>query len=138
MKNRKWIILGVMVIFFITGCKTKSGTLESITFKEYENLIENKETFVLEMMSTDCSHCQNLKPKLQKVVKEYGIKIKVINMAKLSIDDYKKFTSMVGTKGTPTIIFYKDGEEKSVATRIIGDVSKEKIVQKLKDNEVIE
>ena len=36
--------------------------------------------------------------------------------------------------GTPTTIFVINGEEKTAATRINGDVSEEKIISKLKSN----
>lgn len=137
MKKGKILIIGMLFMLLCSGCTSSSGNLESITLNDYKKLIKNKETFVLEMMSTDCTHCQSLKPKLQKIVKEYGITIKVINLQKLSSNDLKEFTDIIGTSATPTIIFYKDGEEKSVATRINGDVSKEKIIEKFKDNEVI-
>ena len=35
---------------------------------------------------------------------------------------------------TPTTIFFKDGEEKTTATRIEGDVTEEKIITKIKQN----
>ena len=36
--------------------------------------------------------------------------------------------------GTPTTVFVIDGDEKTAATRINGDVSEEKIISKLKSN----
>lgn len=140
MKKRKlWIFLTVIMIGILTmtGCTEKKGHLESITFENYQQLIENKESFALEVMSTDCTHCQSLKPKLQNVINEYGITIKTINLENLTSEEYQTFTSIIGSRATPTIIFYKKGEEKSVATRIVGDVSKEKLIEKLKDNGII-
>lgn len=139
MKKLKFIILACLLTITLSGCSLfeQNAGFESITYQEYKELIEQKESFVLEMMSSDCPHCQELKPKLQSVLKEYGIKIKTINMAKLSDSDYDEFTKTVGTEATPTIFFYKEGEEKSVATRIVGDVSKTKLIEKLKDNGII-
>lgn len=121
----------------ISGCSNTSGRFESITYQEYQKLIENKESFILEVMSSDCSHCQNLKPKLQSVIKEYGIVIKTINLEALSSEDYQALTKEIGTRSTPTIIFYEEGYETSVSTRILGDISKDKIIQKMKDNQII-
>jgi len=137
MKKLKWFVLCGLMIILISGCSSSGGKFEEINFQEYQKLIENKESFVLEMLRDDCSHCKDLKPKLQKVIKEYDITIKTINLNSLSKEDEKAFKSIVGTNGTPTIIFYKNGEEASVATRIVGDIPREKIIQKFKDNGII-
>ena len=49
----------------------------------------------------------------------------------LKINLIKKF-SFDG--GTPTTIFFKDGEEKTTATRIEGDISIERTIDKFKKN----
>ncbi len=138
MKKLKGIIICMIGIFLITGCSSESGgRFDSISYQDYRKMIENKESFVLEVMSSDCTHCKNLKPKLQKVIKDYGVVVKVMNLEALSSEDYKAFTKEIGTQSTPTIIFYQEGYETSVATRILGDVSSEKIIQKFQDNGII-
>lgn len=132
MKKIKYILL-FLIFFLVLGC-SKNTNLEDITYNEYTNLIENKENFILEVMRDGCTHCESLKPKLVSIANEYDLEIKVINLAKLSDEDYNEFTSIIGTGSTPVVIFYKNGEEKSVATRIIGNVSENKIIDKLKDN----
>lgn len=135
MKKLKYLFI-VLVVFLIVGCSKASG-LENISYSEYKELISNKESFVLEVMRDGCSHCKTLKPRLENVASEYKLDIKVINLAHLSDEDYIEFTKEIGTGATPTVIFYKKGEEKSVATRIIGSVSEEKIINKFKDNGII-
>lgn len=137
MKKGKIRLFILLIILCITGCTSKTGKFESITFNEYQQLIENKESFILEVMSSDCTHCKSLKPKLQNVINNYGITIKTINLEKLSNKDYQEFTNIIGSKATPTILFYKNGYESSVSTRIIGDVTKERIIEKMKDNGII-
>ena len=63
MRTGKWLLVLLLFILFVPGCSSEKGKLESITFEEYKNLIENKESFVLEVMSSDCTHCKSLKPK---------------------------------------------------------------------------
>ena len=87
----------------------------------------------MEVMRSDCSACTMLKPKLEEVAKEYNIKIKYIDTSSLTEDEYNEFSNMVYVKGTPTIIFYENGEEQTVATRIVGAVSKDKLITKFKD-----
>ncbi len=130
--------LGLFLILIgISGCGTTSGKFVSISYEEYKDLIDQKETFVLEMMSSDCTHCKSLKPKLQEVIKEYDIEVKTINTKRLTKKEYQELTSTIGTEATPTIIFYKNGYEETVASRIVGDVSKDKLIQKFKDNGLI-
>ena len=130
MKKLKFLGL-ILVIFLVSGCS--KSNLEKISYKEYKNLIENNETFVLEVMRTDCSHCQTLKPKLEEITKEYDIKIKYINLNTLTEKELDDFIEIINTDSTPTIIFYEDGEEKSMATRLIGSAPKNKIITKFKD-----
>ena len=135
MKKFKYLFI-VLVLFLTVGCSKSSG-LENISYSEYKELISNKESFVLEVMRDGCSHCKTLKPRLENVASEYNLDIKVINLAHLSDEDYIEFTKEIGTGATPTVIFYKKGVEKSVATRIVGSVSEEKIINKFKDNGII-
>ena len=130
MKNVFKIMLFTLVLFMITGC-TKSY-MKEISYKEYHKLLDNKETFVLEIMRTDCSACIDFKPKITEFANEYKIEIKYINTDHLSDKDKDKLFDETGISGTPTVIFYNKGEETTKATRIGGSVSKAKIISKFK------
>ena len=136
MKKLSKLLIVFVLVLSVTGCGSKY--LKNISYKEYHKLIENKETFILEVMKTGCTYCEKLKPKLEKVAKEYNLEIKVINVAKLSDDEKDTFNTETGVDGTPTIIFYTKGVEKTKASRINGNVSEEKIISKLKANGIIE
>lgn len=135
MRKLSKLLVIVILLLTITGCGNKY--LKEISYKEYENLIENKETFILEVMKTGCIYCEKLKPKLESVASKYKIEIKVINTANLSEEDKDKFDTATGVSGTPTIIFYNKGVEETVASRINGNVSEEKLISKLKANGII-
>ena len=96
--------------------------------------IQNKDSFVLLMSQTTCSHCKDFKPKLARISKEYKVNIYYIEIDLLTDEQNTELKSYFNFSGTPTTVFVKDGEEKSAATRINGDVSEEKIISKLKSN----
>lgn len=136
MKRFGKLFLIIMLVLMTTGCGNKY--LKEISYKEYHELLDNKESFILEIMKTDCPHCKNLKPKLEEVASKYGIEIKVLNTANMSKEDVDKLYDETGISGTPTILFYTDGEEGSIYSRIKGNVSEEKLISKFKDNDIIE
>lgn len=136
MKRISKIFLVIMLTLITTGCGNKY--LKEINYKEYHELLDSKETFILEIMKTDCPHCQKLKPKLSDLANKYGIEIKVINTANLSKEEVEKIYDETGISGTPTILFYNDGVEETTASRISGNVSEEKLISKFKDNGIIE
>lgn len=137
MKKFAKLVLMIIILLSVSGCGN-SKYLKGISYKEYKELLENKETFILEIMKTDCPYCEKLKPKLEEVASKYEIEIKVINTAKLSKEDSDSLFDETGISGTPTIIFYTNGAEETVASRINGNVTEEKLISKFKANGIIE
>ncbi len=125
-----------LIILCMTGCK--KGYMDEINYQEYHQLLDQKETFILEVMRTDCPYCQDFKPKLNKVLEDYEITIKFINLDHLSKEEEEQFLKEVGDPGTPTVIFYQEGNEKTIQSRIVGNVSIEKIISKMKASGFIE
>lgn len=136
MKRISKLFLVIALALITTGCGNKY--LKEINYKEYHKLLDNKQSFILEIMKTDCPYCEKLEPKLKEVANKYEIEIKVINTAHLSKKEVEKIYDETGISGTPTIIFYKDGVEETTASRINGNVSEEKLISKFKDNGIIE
>ena len=139
MKNKKNILrislLVTILIFTIIIIYGNKNNLIELNYNEVLEKIENKEDFVLCISATNCVHCQDYKPKLKKISKEYDIKIYYINRDKLNNKEYEEFkTKLSFDGGTPTTIFFKDGEEKTTATRIEGNDKIEKVITKLKNN----
>lgn len=139
MKNKKNILkislLVAILIFTIIIIYGNKNNLIELNYNEVLEKIENKEDFVLCISATNCVHCQDYKPKLKKISKEYDIKIYYINRDKLNNKEYEEFkTKLSFDGGTPTTIFFKDGEEKTTATRIEGNDKIEKVITKLKNN----
>lgn len=141
MKKKKLIFLfaGVTLIVLIATAAyllyIKNGNLIKLDYNEIVEKVENKESFVLCVSASDCVHCQEYKPKLKKIANTYDIKIYYINIDEFNDEDEKAFKERFSfDKGTPTTIFFKDGEEKTTATRIEGNTKIEKIINKFKSN----
>ena len=130
------VILGIIIGYFLFSM---NDNLVRLSYDEIMEKIDNKESFILCISRTTCSHCNVYKPKLRKVANKYDIKIYYTDVDKYSKNDLKDFNSKISFDGgTPTTLFIKNGEEKTTATRIEGDVSIEKIVDKLKMNGFID
>ena len=113
--------------------------LVEISVSELQEKINNKDTFILVVTQTDCSHCEAYKPIVKDVFKEYNITGYELNTAKIAEKDKDLYTELVpNIKGTPTTVFFKDGEETTVVNRIEGTVKRDKVVNKLKSLAYIE
>lgn len=135
MKRLIKLTLFMFIIVIVTGCSTtNSKYLKEISYDKYHELLDNKETFILEIMRTDCSACIEFKPKLKELTNKYKIEVKFINTDHLTEKEKDNLFDETGIEGTPTIIFYEEGYEETVASRIVGNVSLEKAIKKFKSN----
>ena len=125
-----YLLIGVLVlvvIFFSYQMFFKKSNLKSLAYEEINEKIDNKDSFVLCLTSTKCSHCN--------VYNKYDITIYYADVDTFDKEDYNKLKSEFSFDGsTPTTIFINDGEEETTATRINGDISTDKIINKLKKN----
>lgn len=135
MKKIKYLLLVLLVGVIFTGCG--KNNLKTISFNELNKKLENGESFFFEVVQDGCSHCANFTPKLKEVLNEYDVIGYQLNLTDLTEENYKTFNSMFDVDGTPTTIFIVNGKEVSLLQRIDGDVSKEKIISKLKTNKYI-
>lgn len=140
MKKKNFIFIGIIIIFLLIllflSINNSKGNLIELSYNDIKEKIENKENFVLCVSRTTCSHCADYKPKLKEVAKENNINIYYIDVDKYDEEEFSNLISFDGS--TPTTIFIKNGEEETTSNRINGDVSKSKIIEKLKSNGFIE
>lgn len=142
MKKKLIILIGVCLVILIGGIivdrvLNKSNLIE-ISYKEVMEKIENKDTFILVVSQTECTHCLAYKPKLDKVAKEYNLDVYVIEVDLISEEEDVELKKHFNYDGTPNTIFVKNGEETTGANRIIGSASEKKIIAKLKSNGYID
>lgn len=128
------VLIGAFVLDNILG----KSYLNEIKYDELMEKIENKEDLVLLISQTTCTHCASYKPKLEDIAKEYKIDIYYIEADLLTDDERNELKSHINFSSTPVTVFLKGGEETTVANRISGDASKDKIERKLKSNGLID
>lgn len=144
MKKKNYLILGIVllvliIIGIILSTSNNNSNLIELSYNEILEKVNNKEDFVLCVSASECSHCMSYKPKLKKVSNKYNIKIYYVDVDTLTKEDYNEFKDKFSFDGsTPVTIFFKEGEEKTTATRIEGDISTDRIISKLKKNGFID
>ncbi len=137
-KKRALIICGICLVILvgavIADLVLSKSYLKEIKYNEVMDKIEKKESFVVLLSQTTCTHCMDFKPKLEKVANKYKVSIYYLETDLLTEEEHNELKTHFSFSGTPTTVFITDGEEKTAANRINGDVSEEKIVSKLKSN----
>ena len=142
MKKKNYLIIsGIILIVIIIGViiwygiSAGSKNFIKLNYNEFKEKVDNNDSFVLCVSRTTCSHCNDYKPKLKEVSKKYNIKIYYTEINEFSNSELDYFKDNFGFDGgTPITIFFKDGEEKTTATRIEGDISIERTIDKFKKN----
>ena len=117
----------------LTGCGTPK-TYDEISYNELNNMLKDKDSFILFIGSSTCSACARYEVTLNDVIEEYGTDVKYIDLSKLSETDESALVSEFPISGTPTTVFIKKGEEESTYNRIEGAAKKSKIIDKFKEN----
>ena len=129
------ILCLVLLIGALYGDKILSKSyLSEIKYDKVIEMIDNKEDFILLVSQTTCNHCMSYKPKLEDIAKEYKIQMYYIQVDLLNNEEKEKFEDYISYDGTPATIFIRNGEEKTVASRINGNQSISTIKMKLKAN----
>jgi thiol-disulfide isomerase/thioredoxin len=125
----------IVLVIAITGCSQSREYLIQISYNDLKAKIENKDDFALLISNKSCSHCKAFEPKFKIILNKYKVNIYKVDTATLTTDQYQEIiVGNVGEVGTPTIVFFEDGIEKGSYSRIEGDVSEDKVIDKLKDN----
>lgn len=108
MKKIIIIVLSLMCIT-LTGCGNGKDLVE-IDYNELATKIENEESFVLYVGSSECSHCADYKPTLEKIIYKHKLDVYYINLAKLSAAKRKAVLDKVEAQGTPMTVYIEKGK----------------------------
>ena len=137
MKKKGIILLTIFIgILFLTGCSNNLNTVKEIDFVTLQSKIDNKESFILEVIQTGCSHCEEFSPRFRSILGEYNLTGYSINLSNLTEEEKNKLYETTEVEGTPTVCFFKKGKEE-VMNKIVGAVSNKEVVTKLKDAKYI-
>ena len=141
-KNKTiWIIIITIIIVSIVTVLTyniiKKDYFTKLNYEEFFNKWENDDTFVLVISKTECPYCQMYIPKIKKISEEYKINTYYVETDTFTAEESSACSNLINYNATPTTVFIKNGEELSKATRINGNVSEQKIINKFKSNDFI-
>jgi len=138
MKKLIIIFIGIITMF-TAGCG--HGSIEEITFSDYTQMVENKESFILFIGSRTCSHCAEFKITLDEVIENYNVDFKYIDIASFTSEEKTSFSNSINFDGTPTTVFIEAGVDNSCTLfscddtkRIEGALSYQKTIEILKNN----
>ena len=114
--------------------KESDKYLVEISIAELQEKIDKKETFILVVTKDGCSYCESYKPVIKDVLEEYDVVAYNINQTKLTTEeDQNTYEELVpNITGTPTTVFFKNGEDTTVSNRLVGAVKRDKVVDRLK------
>ena len=114
-------LIMVLFIFLISGCGSKKlNTYTEISYQDYINMMENKESFPLVIGSATCSACSMFKGTMETFISKYQVNVRYIDISKLSEEDYSSLMTEINFSSTPTTIFVNKGKHTSVYQRIVG------------------
>ncbi len=134
-KKFKFLLIGIFIIF-LTGCGNNTSTITDISYSELEEMINNDESFILEIVQTGCSHCEEFSPRFKAILKTHDLTAYSLNLYNLNEEDAKKFNELTTVSGTPTVLFFENGEETN--NRINGAVNNDKVEEELQEAGYIE
>ncbi|MEE3344184.1 MAG: hypothetical protein VZS44_08860 [Bacilli bacterium] len=127
------LIVGFIVVIAI-GCFVMKGTkakptyelpltlsgekgLHKLSYTEYQEKIDNNESFVFIVERTSCSHCQNFMPVAEKFANDNSVPMYYIDTDEMKQDDWSSFSSSNsffkeknGNWGTPTTMVLAGSE----------------------------
>ena len=129
----KKILILIIAVFAVTltGC-SKDKELINIDYDGLATKIRERESFVLYVGSSECSHCAEFKPVLEKAINKYKLDVYYIDMAELSAAKYQAVMKKIDGRGTPTLVYIEKGKTKT-SPRIEGESEYDTVVEFFQD-----
>ncbi|MGR5969477.1 thioredoxin family protein [Bacillus paranthracis] len=105
------IITSICIIGFISQSNSlKKPLYTKISLQQYKDEIKSKDEFVIYIYKTSCPGCEQMKPIVNKIIKEENINLIAMNVEEDKNLDVSFLKEQKITK-TPTWLHYKNGKE---------------------------
>jgi thioredoxin 1 len=89
---------------------------------DFEIVVEkNEKPVLIDFWAPWCGPCKALAPTLDEIAKEYEGELDVV---KIDIDESPTLAERFGVRGVPTLMMFKNGEEKS---RVMGGMTRTRL-----------
>lgn len=100
--------------------------LEPKTIKEFEKILDENETVVIDFMADWCGTCKMYSPIFEKVSKDTNN----ATFVKVDVDTLSDISAEWGIQSIPTTVFMKNNKE---ASRFSGFIAEDKLRNDIKD-----
>lgn len=99
-----------------------SDRLKQLTDSDLEDsIVQSTEPLLVDFWAQWCGPCRALAPSLEELGEEFASRA---GIAKLNVDENPEAAARYGVRAIPTMILFKDGEEKE---RLVGAQPKQSI-----------
>ena len=108
---RRWFyfvcVLFCASILTVTACSKQYTTYEEVSVDTVFQMLDDKESFILFIGSSTCSHCASFEPKLNQVIKKYQVKFYYLDVNQLTETENAKFNARISYgNSTPVTVFF--------------------------------
>lgn len=126
------LVVGIILVvigFFAYSNKTTTSSeveapsteagIQSITYKQYEYLLDQNKEFILFIGATGCSWCEKFTPVVTDVTEKYNLTVYYLDISKLSSNQYNSLVSSndwlsSNEWGTPTTLILSKNNTRDV------------------------
>lgn len=138
----KKILIILLSMIVITGCGNKLyngykitnegksdkkvNSYISLTYEEYKEKIDNKDSFLILLWQTGCAHCESFEPTLNNIISNFNLEIYGLNLAELNEEQYAIVKNKTFIQGTPTMVYFEEGKNN---TKMVGNRSEEEVLK---------
>lgn len=112
---KKSLVISLILAIFVTGCKTKTFTLEDKYYEEsgmmqinttgFDDLIKNKESFAIFIYEPSCVTSSDFNNVLTEFTEKYNINIYKLSFQEMKNTDLSKYITFC-----PSFAIYKQGK----------------------------
>ena len=96
-----------------------------VTNKEFNEIINKKETTIIDFYADWCGPCRALAPVLEEISEMDNN----IVIGKVNVDNERELANLYNVRSIPTMVIFKGGKE---IERMVGFLAKEEILKKIK------